>query len=95
MSFMLIIAQPEFIESEVAAVVRAAIAVLALRAEATASPLGTFVKRGRTEQSVSFVRLATTGDQMSASGLVRALESALTAAGLERAEVQVLDERPA
>lgn len=95
MSFMLIITQPQYSEPEVAAVVRAAIAVLGLRAEASHARIGTFVRRARAEQWLSLVRLTTTGEAMPAASLARALDAALAAAGLETADVQVLDERAA
>ena len=92
MGFLLSISQSSHSELVTDAVVGAALAVLGLRGSASHASIGTFLRRTRGEERfVSFVKL-TTSTSVSATGLHRALESALVAAELEDAQVQVLEE---
>lgn len=94
MGFLLTISQSVHSDSVTRAVIGAALAVLGLRGTATHSTVGTFRRRGKGEERlVCFVKLTTPEHiALSALGLHRALESALAAAELEDAQVQVLEE---
>ena len=94
MGFLLSISQSVHSDAVTEAVVGAALGVLGLRGAASRSTVGTHRRRAKgDERFVCFVKLTTPErSSLSAVGLHRALESALAAAELEDAQIQVLEE---